>query len=136
MGLTGGENPVTGRLVELGHKIPTAWADPPPAAAFEGLGRGHQLHGVVMLRGLASPVVRGGVGQANPAALLAHVSLVADAGPLLPSVSVGPRERAAHGGARPERAVADEVVEIELQRILDRGPSAVITAARSAHVVS
>jgi hypothetical protein len=67
MGLAGGEDPVPGRLVELGDEIPTAWADPPPAPAAQGLERGGQLHRVVMLSGLAGPVVRGGVAQAHPA---------------------------------------------------------------------
>jgi hypothetical protein len=93
MGLAGGEECASSGLVELRHEIPALGADPPPAPAAQGLGRGRQLHGVVMLGGLAGPMVRGGVGQANPAALPAHMRLVADAGSLLSGIGVGPRQR-------------------------------------------
>ena len=89
-----------------------------------------------MLCGLAGPLVGGGVAQADPADLLTHMSLVADADPLLSGVGVGPCQLACHRCAQPEGAVADEVVEIELQGGLDRGSPAVVTAARPAHVVS
>jgi len=76
MGLAGGEDPATGWLVALGDKNPTTWADPPPALAAQRLGPGRQLHGVVMVGGLTGAVVRGGVRQADPAALVAHMGLV------------------------------------------------------------
>jgi hypothetical protein len=117
-------------------EILTPWADPPPAAASKGLRRGRQLHGVVMLGLLAGPVVCGGVAQADPAALLAHVRLISDAGSLLSGIAVGPRQRTGHCCSRPEGALPDKVMEIELQGGLDRRFSAVPAAARSAHVPS
>ncbi len=89
-----------------------------------------------MLGRLAGPVVHGGVGQADPAALLGHVSLVADAGRLLSGVAVSPSRRACHRRAGLEGAGADEVIKIELQGGLNRGSSTGVAAACAAHVVS
>ncbi len=82
MRFAGGEAVAAVRLVELGDEISAPGADPPPAPAAEGLGRGRQLDPVVVVGLLARLVVGGGVVQASPSAVLTHVSLVADGGDL------------------------------------------------------
>jgi hypothetical protein len=94
---------------------------PTTSGGLIGAGAWRSDYSVVMLGLLAGPLIGGCGMQANPAALLAHVSLVADAGPLLSGIGIGPCQRARHRCAKPERAVSDEVMEVELQRILDRG---------------
>ncbi len=132
MSLAGGEDPASCRLVEFSNETIAPGADPPPTPTTKGLRRGRQLNTVVVMGLLAGPAVGRGVAQPHPAALLAHVSLIADAGDLPSAVNLGPDDGAAPC-AGPEEAVADELVEVEHQAVLDGGSSAAIAAAVSAH---
>jgi hypothetical protein len=80
-----GANSFRQRADMLGYEIAAPGTDLPPAPAAEGLVRGGQRHLVVVIGRLAGPVVGGGVMQADLAALLVHVGLIADQGstPLL-----------------------------------------------------